>query len=213
MRLRDSALTDGLLRRIPKAELHIHIEGSLEPEMMFELAARNGVRLRARESQHQLPGLSNQIMPEAMMRLLVDEPEAHSFVDAAGGVKHVIRPQGDLSVAGLSGEANTFFHQAAADAEPAYFRLDEEKSQLGDLLRLPDEEHTTDDLAIPVGDPTTLQFRVVLPDELRHDLRHERLEPLIPAVLSGVEDAVAVDNPAHVAGQVGPEKVRDHRLG
>src|ERR671920_1057532 len=46
MRLRDSALTDELLRQMPKAELHIHIEGSLEPEMMFEIAARNGVRLR-----------------------------------------------------------------------------------------------------------------------------------------------------------------------
>ena len=42
----DTALTDGFLRRMPKAELHIHIEGSLEPEMMFEIAARNGVRLR-----------------------------------------------------------------------------------------------------------------------------------------------------------------------
>jgi adenine deaminase len=38
-------MPDTLVQSLPKCELHIHIEGSLEPELMFALARRNGIRL------------------------------------------------------------------------------------------------------------------------------------------------------------------------
>ncbi len=36
---------DAFVAALPKAELHLHIEGSLEPELMFDLARRNGIAL------------------------------------------------------------------------------------------------------------------------------------------------------------------------
>ena len=38
-------MTEDFIAALPKAELHLHIEGSLEPELMFALAKRNGVAI------------------------------------------------------------------------------------------------------------------------------------------------------------------------
>jgi adenosine deaminase len=40
-----AVISPDFIRGLPKAELHLHIEGSLEPELMFELARRNRVSL------------------------------------------------------------------------------------------------------------------------------------------------------------------------
>ncbi|MDV2081132.1 adenosine deaminase [Marinobacter xestospongiae] len=38
-------MNDAWLNALPKAELHLHLEGALEPELMFALARRNGIEL------------------------------------------------------------------------------------------------------------------------------------------------------------------------
>ncbi len=42
-------MEDGFARTLPKAELHLHIEGTLEPELLLALAARNGVAIPFRD--------------------------------------------------------------------------------------------------------------------------------------------------------------------
>ena len=42
---RESGDVAAFIAALPKAELHLHIEGTLEPELMFAIAARNGIEL------------------------------------------------------------------------------------------------------------------------------------------------------------------------
>ena len=85
-----------LLRRAPKAELHIHIEGSLEPELIFKLAQRNGVAL---------------IYPSVeALRAAYDFSDLQSFLDIYyAGASVLIEEQDFFDMAWA------YFERAAAD--------------------------------------------------------------------------------------------------
>ena len=81
--------------------------------------------------------------------------------------------------------------------------LDEQDPQLRDAglaAGCDDAEHATRAAAVDLGDPRRLALRVVALGEVGHDPRHERLEAGVPAELLGVQLAVALDDPAEVAG-------------
>ncbi|WP_405741824.1 adenosine deaminase [Streptomyces sp. NBC_01525] len=85
---------------LPKAELHLHIEGTLEPELAFALAERNGVtlpyasrdELRRAYSFTDLQSFLN--LYYALMAVLRTEDDFHDLADAylararAQGVRH-----------------------------------------------------------------------------------------------------------------------------
>jgi len=92
---------DSFIRGIPKAELHLHIEGTLEPELMFALAARHGVALpyasvEELRAAYQFDSLQSFLdLYYAGAAVLRDEEDFHALTRAylrrahADGVVHV----------------------------------------------------------------------------------------------------------------------------
>ena len=85
-----------LLRTMPKAELHIHVEGSLEPELMFKLAARHGVALPYANVE--------------ALRAAYDFADLQSFLDLYYAGAAVLRTEADFF-----GLALAYLERAAAD--------------------------------------------------------------------------------------------------
>src|SRR5437763_8171709 len=90
--------------------------------------------------------------------LFVDEAESGSFVDAAGGDQDIVGPEGDLAIPNLATEVDALVHQASAEAQATRPGLDQEKTKLGDRLRLPDQENRADELAVQLGQPAALRL-------------------------------------------------------
>ncbi len=84
------------LKVAPKAELHVHIEGTLEPELMFELARRNGVALPYDSVD--------------ALRAAYDFGDLQSFLDLYYAGAGVLRTADDFEAM-----ASAYFQRAAAD--------------------------------------------------------------------------------------------------
>lgn len=82
---------------LPKAELHLHIEGSLEPELMFELAKRNRVSLPFDSVD--------------AVRAAYDFSNLQDFLDIYYAGADVLRTEQDFHDLGLA-----YFRRAAADS-------------------------------------------------------------------------------------------------
>lgn len=85
---------ESYLRSLPKAELHLHIEGTLEPELAFDLARKNSVRLPCADV--------------AALRAAYDFSNLQAFLDIYYAVAEVLR------------DADDFYHLAIAYMERAH---------------------------------------------------------------------------------------------
>jgi len=123
---------DDFIRDLPKAELHLHIEGTLEPELMFAIARRNEVPLRFRSvadvrRAYRFSNLQDflDIYYEGA-KVLLAERDFYDLTWAylerahADGVRHAeifFDPQTHTARGVAFGTVVTGIHRALADAE------------------------------------------------------------------------------------------------
>ena len=158
--------TDSLIRRLPKCELHIHIEGSLEPELMFTLARRNNVRLpyasvEAVRQAYRFGSLQDFLdIYYQGMSVLITEQDFYDLAFAylrraqADNVRHVemfFDPQGHTARGVAFGTVINGLHRAIADARR---ELDVDAGLIMCFLRHLDEADAerTLDAALPFRD-------------------------------------------------------------
>lgn len=87
---------DAFIAGLPKAELHLHIEGSLEPEQMFEFARRNGVEIPFKTVEE--------------VRAAYAFSNLQDFLDIYYAGANVLRTQADFHDLAMA-----YFDRAAAD--------------------------------------------------------------------------------------------------
>src|SRR5271166_5275784 len=76
------------------------------------------------------PDLPDEVLPEAVMRLLFAQDEAGAFIDAPRGVQDIVGPQEHSRVSSHPRELQAFVDESAADAAAPPLRVDQQAAQL-----------------------------------------------------------------------------------
>ena len=66
--------------------------------------------------EDEFPVLADEVFAEAVVRLFGDEAVAFALVEVASGVEDAVGPEGDLAVAGVTGELCALTDERAAEA-------------------------------------------------------------------------------------------------
>jgi adenosine deaminase len=99
------AANDEFVSQIPKVELHVHIEGTLTPELRWKLARRNGMKVRLGNSPRdmrsleELEGAYGDVISSAQLPAYVDCPPSEvpaTFFEAYYSGCEVLRTRQDF---------------------------------------------------------------------------------------------------------------------
>jgi hypothetical protein len=134
------------------------------------------------------------------MRLGRHEREAGIPINPAGGDQNALGPQRDLAIAAGFCECDAFGDQPLAQSLSTSGRIDNEQADFRDIVAVSHQKDRADLRAIKLGDPAALARGVERGEELCGDFRDQALERGVEAVFGGVECAVALHHPSHVAG-------------
>src|SRR5579859_233227 len=144
------------------------------------------------------------------MRFFSNELKAVFFVDVTGCYEDAIGPEHQFLVAPAAGEANALLGQARAQSQATGFGFDQQQSKFGDRGTTLYHKDRANDFSVHLRNPATLSLRVVVGNEIRHDLGDQGLEMLIPAILLCIEHTMPVSYPSHIARLV---RAKHKRLG
>src|SRR5438309_5865454 len=146
-------------------------------------------------SKLQFPGLADQALAETAVRLGGDQHESGILIDRARRHENALGPQRDLAVTASPRKRDAFTDQPSAQSLSASGGIDQQQSQLGDLVAVSDQKYRSDLNPIDVGDPAAFARGIEGGEKLGGDLGNQGFERRIEAVFAGIERAVTLHDP------------------